>query len=59
MIKCLMEKEINKELREKILKGIELSFERLLLIKIKEDSDFVFSKDGKIIRIKAKDFVKE
>ncbi len=54
-----MEKEINKELREKILKGIELSFERLLLIKIKEDSDFVFSKDGKIIRIKAKDFVKE
>lgn len=44
-----------KELRENILKGIELSFEKLLTSKKKEDADFVFSKNGKIIRVKAKD----
>ena len=33
-----------KELRENILKGIELSFEKLLTSKKKEDEDFVFSK---------------
>jgi hypothetical protein len=45
-------------LRENILKGIELAFQRLLEKKIKEDSDLVYCKDGQIIHIKAKDLVK-
>jgi hypothetical protein len=44
-----------KELRENILKGIEISFQKLVNSKKKEDADFVFSKDGKIIRVKAND----
>ena len=44
-----------KELQENILKGIEISFQKLVTSKKKEDADFVFSKDGKIIRVKAND----
>jgi hypothetical protein len=44
-----------KELRENILKGIEMSFEKLLKSKKKEDADLVFSRNGKVIRIKAND----
>lgn len=43
------------KLREGILKGIEVSFEKLLISKKKEDADLIFSKDGKIIRVKARD----
>jgi len=44
-------------LREKILSGINLAFERLVIAKKKENSELVFSKDEQIIRIKAKDIV--
>jgi hypothetical protein len=46
------------EIRSKILKGIELSFQRLLEKKSKENGDLVFSIDGKITHIKAKDMLK-
>jgi len=46
------------ELREKILKGIGLAFDKLVQSKIKTDGELVFSIDGKIVFIKAKDFVK-
>jgi hypothetical protein len=45
-------------LREKILKGIELAFQRLVEKKSKENGELVFSKDGKIIFVKAKDLLK-
>ncbi len=45
------------ELSEKIIKGLELTFERLLAAKRKEDGEFVFSENGKIIRIKARDYI--
>jgi len=48
----------NKDLRNKIIAGLELSFKRLVNSKSKEDKELVFSKDGKIIRIKAKDLEK-
>ncbi|MFA6923224.1 MAG: hypothetical protein WC223_03130 [Bacteroidales bacterium] len=48
-------KKIN-ELRDKIMKGIDLAFQKLLKSKIKEDGEFIFSIDGKITKIKAKDF---
>jgi hypothetical protein len=46
------------ELRSKILKGIELSFEKLVLAKQKSDGQFVYSKDDKIFFIKAAELVK-
>ncbi|GAB2800405.1 hypothetical protein GCM10027275_53030 [Rhabdobacter roseus] len=48
----------NKELREKIISGLELSFKRLVISKSKEDKELVFSKDGKIVKIKARDLEK-
>jgi len=42
-------------LREKILKGTQISFQRLLERTEKEDGYLVISKDGKIVRIKASD----
>lgn len=48
----------NKELREKIISGLELSFKRLVSSKSKEDKELVFSKDGKIVKVKARDLEK-
>jgi hypothetical protein len=48
----------NLELREKIISGLKLSFERLVSSKSKEDKELIFSKDGKIVKIKAKDLEK-
>ena len=53
-----MNKEKIKDLRERILKGLELSFSRLLKTKQANDEEFVFSKDGKIVKVKARDIVK-
>lgn len=46
------------ELREKILKGFEISFEKLIKTKQKNNGEFVFSKDDKIIFIKANELTK-
>jgi hypothetical protein len=46
------------ELREKILKGIALAFEKLIKTKQKNDGEFVYSKDDKIIFIKANELTK-
>jgi hypothetical protein len=50
-----MNKEKVKELRDKIIKGMDLTYERLLTAKLKDGSDLVVSRNGKIVRIKAKD----
>ena len=50
-----MDKEEIEEMREKILKGIALAYERLVEQKKKEDGELVFSKDGKIVTVKARD----
>ncbi len=51
--------ENNSEIiKAKILKGLELSFQRLLEKKIKENGEFVFWKDGQVVHIKAKDLEK-
>lgn len=44
-------------LNEKILKGIALAHERLVLKKRKEDEELIFSQNGQIVRIKARDIV--
>jgi hypothetical protein len=46
------------ELREKILKGIELSFEKLLQAKQKNGGQLVYSKGDKILFVQADKLVK-
>jgi hypothetical protein len=43
-------------LRNRILKGIGLSFKQLLIEKQKSDGDIVISRNGQIMKIKAKEF---
>ena len=46
-------------IREKILKGLQISFEKLVKEKAKNDEELVFSENDKIVRVKAKDILKE
>ena len=54
-----MTKEEVVVMRNKILLGIELAYQRLLIEKQKDDSDLVFSHNGKIVAIKASDLIKK
>ena len=51
----IMTKQDN-PIREKILKGLELTYTRLIKSKKDRNLDLVISKDGKIVRIPAKDY---
>jgi hypothetical protein len=53
-----MKNENVKDLRFKIIKGLELAFNRLLIAKQKEGADLVISKDGKIVKVKPSDLIK-
>lgn len=44
-----------KELEKKILEGIALAYQKLVEQKKKEDGELVFSQDGKIVVVKARD----
>jgi hypothetical protein len=55
-IKPVIDTEI---LTDKILKGIQIAFDKLVIEKAKNDDDLIFEKDGNIVRIKAKDIFKE
>ncbi len=48
----------NKELREKIVIGVKLAVSRLIERKIQSDGVLVYSKDGKVIKIRARDLAK-
>jgi len=48
-----MTKEDVKDIRSKILAGIELSYNRLLDSSQKEDGELVISKNGKVVTVKA------
>lgn len=50
-----MTNENVRDLRAKILKGIKLSYSRLLASKQKEDGELVISKNGRIVTVKAKE----
>lgn len=54
-----MNKDKVKELRNKIIKGIDLAYARLLTTKQKDDSELVFTRNGKIVKVKAKDLLNE
>jgi hypothetical protein len=42
----------------KVSEGLKLSFDKLVREKAKEDGELIFSENGKIIRVKAKDLLK-
>ena len=46
-------------LSEKIFKGLQISFEKLVREKARDDEELVFGENGQIIRVKAKDILKE
>lgn len=46
---------INQELKEKILKGLDLTFKKLVKSKRQTGSVFVFSENGIIKKVKAED----
>jgi len=46
-------------LREKILKGVQISFEKLVKEKAQNDKELIFEENGEIVRVKAKDILKE
>ncbi|RYD83593.1 MAG: hypothetical protein EOP53_00390 [Sphingobacteriales bacterium] len=45
--------------QQKIIEGLKLSFERLLEKKVRNDEEFVFSENGKIVTIKARELKKQ
>lgn len=55
-----MDKELHKtpepsEFAKKILKGLQLAYDRMIEFKKQKNSELVIYKDGKIVKIKAKD----
>ncbi len=46
------------ELRDKIVLGVNLAVSRLIESKIKSDGELVYSHDGKVVKIKARDLKK-
>ena len=53
-----MNRENAKDIRTKIVKGIELAYSRLLASKQKDGSDLVISRNGKIVKVKASELCK-
>jgi hypothetical protein len=45
------------ELAQKISKGLDIAFEKLVREKAKNDEELIFSENGKIIKVKAKDLL--
>lgn len=45
-------------LSEKVKKGLELYFKKLLDQRIKEDGEFIISLNNKIVHVKAKDLLR-
>ncbi len=50
-----MSKAETDQLLDKITEGVKLAIHRLIENTIKEDGELVISKDGKVIRVKARD----
>jgi len=48
----------NSKIKEKILKGIELAFQKLIERKAREDGELIYDDNGKIVRVKARSLIK-
>ena len=53
----MSEQEV-REFEENIVKGANIAFQRLVVEKKKENGELVFSKNGRIFRVKAADLEK-
>lgn len=51
-------KESASDLAKRISEGLKKSFDKLVRETAKEDGELIFSRDGKIVRVKAKDLLK-
>lgn len=58
-VKKVVEISDYKEIRDKIFKGLDLTYKRLLIEKQKNNEDLVISRNGKIIRVKARDLAQK
>jgi hypothetical protein len=47
--------KVSENLRDKILEGIHLSYQKLVEKLKKEEGELVIIKDGKVVRVKARD----
>lgn len=50
-----MNNEESRTIKEKLITGLNLAVKRLIEHTKKEDGELVFSRNGKIIRVKARD----
>ncbi|MDX2189301.1 MAG: hypothetical protein SFY32_05510 [Bacteroidota bacterium] len=53
-----MSSQIPENIREKIMKGLDLAFERMIKEKSLRGEEIVVSENGKIIKVKASKFLK-
>ncbi|MBL7733369.1 MAG: hypothetical protein JNM88_20475 [Chitinophagaceae bacterium] len=51
----MKEKLDTEDIKKKILEGTKLALRRLVESKIRENSFLVFSENGKVVKVKAKD----
>jgi hypothetical protein len=51
-----MNTETAQKIKDKFIEGLNIAFKKLLIVKQKDDSDIVLYRNGKIVKIKAKDF---
>ena len=49
----------NADIKEKVKKGLDMTFEKLLKTKIQANGIFVFSQNGIISKVKAADLLKK
>jgi hypothetical protein len=50
-----MKSNLNDPFVEKVMEGLKISFSKLVEKYKREDDELIFSENGKIVRIKAKD----
>lgn len=53
------EKNMSSDFHKKIVKGLELTYEKLIKSKIEKNQSLVIMRDGKIITIKASELLKK
>ncbi|MGM0566927.1 MAG: hypothetical protein ACQESX_09245 [Bacteroidota bacterium] len=49
----------NQEIREKLIKGLELYYQRLIKSKIESNSDLVVSENGKVVYVDPRKYLKD
>lgn len=53
-----MDNNTNEDLQQKLQRGLELAFQRLLEFKKQKNSPLIIMKDNKIIEVSAEEFIK-